>query len=77
MTTVMNGGPRASVYDAVVDVVADRTLYDPACLLPDSHLEGELGIDSVILESILAAIGARFGLTGGLPRTVSTIRDLA
>jgi glycine C-acetyltransferase len=77
MTTVMNGAPRATVYDAVVDVVADRTLYDPSCLLPDSHLEGELGIDSVIMESILEAIRTRFGLARELPRTASTIRELA
>lgn len=77
MTTVADEGSRAAVYDTVADVVAACTLYSPATLLPDSHLEGELGIDSVIMESILRAIRERFGLTGELPAGASTLRELA
>lgn len=77
MTTVASEGDRTDVYDAVADVVAACTLYDPAALLPDSHLEGELGIDSVIMESILATIRERFGISDDLPTRPATLRELA
>lgn len=60
----------------VTEIVAARTLYDEAYLLPESHFEGELGIDSVILQSILASVREDFGLTVTPPASVSTIRDL-
>ena len=62
---------------AVVEVVHQQTLYDPTKLLPEVHLEGELGIDSVLLSSIKSSLRERFRLAkdtlGGAP---STLRDL-
>lgn len=72
-----NGTGTAGVYRDVVEIVASRTLYDESYLLPESHFEGELGIDSVILESILATVKDRFGLRTDLRADVSTIRELA
>ncbi|MBS2963705.1 aminotransferase class I/II-fold pyridoxal phosphate-dependent enzyme [Actinocrinis puniceicyclus] len=69
----------SAVYRRVVDIIAMHTLYDTAHLQPDSHLEGELGIDSVVLESILAEVREQFGLADGAaaPRGPATIRELA
>lgn len=72
MTSLANGTLSA----AVIEVIATRTLYEPSYLLPDSHLEGELGIDSVILQAILASLQQRFGLSE-LPRgEFSTVGEL-
>ncbi|MFH8791315.1 aminotransferase class I/II-fold pyridoxal phosphate-dependent enzyme [Streptomyces sp. NPDC017941] len=60
----------------IVDIVASRTLYDESYLLPDSHFEAELGIDSVIHESILALVRERFALTAPLPAGLATIGEL-
>ncbi|MFF7025826.1 aminotransferase class I/II-fold pyridoxal phosphate-dependent enzyme [Streptomyces klenkii] len=77
MTHLMDG-PQDTVriHRKVVEIVAERTLYDEAHLLPDSHFEGDLGIDSVILESILVSVGEQFGIAGRLPGDVTTIREL-
>ncbi|CAM5297492.1 aminotransferase class I/II-fold pyridoxal phosphate-dependent enzyme [Streptomyces aurantiogriseus] len=62
----------------VVDIVASRTLYDESHLRPDSHFEAELGIDSVLLQSVLAAVREHFGLgAGALHGGITTIRELA
>ncbi|WP_425245683.1 aminotransferase class I/II-fold pyridoxal phosphate-dependent enzyme [Streptomyces sp. NEAU-NA10] len=62
----------------VVDIVAARTLYDESHLGPDSHFEAELGIDSVLLQSVLAAVRERFRLgAGALHGGITTIRELA
>ncbi|WP_414639932.1 aminotransferase class I/II-fold pyridoxal phosphate-dependent enzyme [Actinocrinis sp.] len=66
----------ASVHRRVVDIIAMHTLYDTAHLQPDSHLEGELGIDSVVLESILAEVKEQFGIRADLAGGQATIRDL-
>lgn len=60
----------------VLRIVADRTLYDVSRLSLDSDLEGELGIDSIILESILGLIGEHFGLDELLPMGMTTLREL-
>ncbi|CAM5350649.1 aminotransferase class I/II-fold pyridoxal phosphate-dependent enzyme [Streptomyces abikoensis] len=77
MTHLMDG-PQDTVriHRKVVEIVAERTLYDEAQLLPDSHFEGDLGIDSVILESVLVSVGEQFGLAERLPGDVTTIREL-
>ncbi|QCX80305.1 8-amino-7-oxononanoate synthase [Streptomyces sp. YIM 121038] len=66
----------SSVHRQIVDIVASRTLYDASYLLPESHFEAELGIDSVIFESILAAVRERFALAVELPTGLATLREL-
>ncbi|MFC5149530.1 aminotransferase class I/II-fold pyridoxal phosphate-dependent enzyme [Streptomyces aureoversilis] len=77
MTHLMDG-PQETVriHRKVVGIVAERTLYDESQLLPDSHFEGDLGIDSVILESILVSVGEQFGIEERLPGNITTIREL-
>ncbi|MEU1816315.1 aminotransferase class I/II-fold pyridoxal phosphate-dependent enzyme [Streptomyces roseifaciens] len=77
MTHLMDG-PQETVriHRKVVGIVAERTLYDESQLLPDSHFEGDLGIDSVILESILVSVGEQFGIEERLPGDITTIREL-
>ncbi|NUR57332.1 MAG: aminotransferase class I/II-fold pyridoxal phosphate-dependent enzyme [Catenulispora sp.] len=66
-----------TVQDQVLDVIAERTLYQRAHLPVQAHLEGELGIDSVVLESIAAALRTRFGLAEQTLRSdVVTVQDL-
>ncbi|MCF6521793.1 aminotransferase class I/II-fold pyridoxal phosphate-dependent enzyme [Streptomyces sp. JJ36] len=60
----------------VLRIVAARTLYDEAQLSPDSDLEGELGIDSIILESVLGTVKEHFGIEAELPSTPATLREL-
>jgi 8-amino-7-oxononanoate synthase len=74
---ITESGAGTGVYRQVVQIVATRTLYDESYLLPESHFEGELGIDSVILESILATVKEHFGLRADLRTDVSTIGELA
>lgn len=77
MTNVTEGRPDSkSVHRQIVDIVASRTLYDESYLLPESHFEAELGIDSVIFESILASVKNHFGLGSALPPGLTTIREL-
>ncbi|QOV34514.1 aminotransferase class I/II-fold pyridoxal phosphate-dependent enzyme [Streptomyces ferrugineus] len=64
------------VHRQIVDIVASRTLYDESYLLPDSHFEADLGIDSVILESILASVNEHFTLSPPLAAGPATIREL-
>ncbi|MGC9540718.1 aminotransferase class I/II-fold pyridoxal phosphate-dependent enzyme [Streptomyces sp. UG1] len=65
-----------AVHRQIVDIVASRTLYDESYLLPDSHFEADLGIDSVILESILASVNEHFTLSPPLAAGPTTIREL-
>ncbi|WP_432106770.1 aminotransferase class I/II-fold pyridoxal phosphate-dependent enzyme [Streptomyces sp. AA1529] len=67
---------RAALHSQVVGIVAECTLYDASCLQPDLHFEADLGIDSVILESILASLREHFGLPGGLGGRATTLREL-
>lgn len=67
---------REDVHRQVVDIVASRTLYDESYLLPDSHFEADLGIDSVILESILASVNDHFTLSTPVAAGPTTIREL-
>ena len=60
----------------VVEILASRTLYDVSRLTPDSDLEGELGIDSVVLESLYAALGEHFGLSEEPAGSPTTVREL-
>ncbi|WP_194923330.1 aminotransferase class I/II-fold pyridoxal phosphate-dependent enzyme [Catenulispora pinisilvae] len=63
--------------DQVLDVIAARTLYQREQLPLEAHLEGELGIDSVVLESIAVALRTRFGLDEQTLRAdVVTVQDL-
>ncbi|MEU5703591.1 aminotransferase class I/II-fold pyridoxal phosphate-dependent enzyme [Streptomyces aurantiacus] len=71
-----SSGSGSGVQRQVVDIIASRTLYDESYLLPDSHFEAELGIDSVIFESILASVRERFSLVAPLPPGLATINDL-
>lgn len=64
------------IHRQVVEIVASRTLYDIARLTPESDLEGELGIDSVVLESILEALTQHFGLKSELDSSPATLREL-
>lgn len=64
------------LYRQVVDLIASRTLYEHGRLLPDCHLEGELGIDSVILESILADAVKRFDIDVPRSEGIATVQDL-
>ena len=59
----------------VLHVIAERTLYDESQLSLEGDLE-ELGIDSIILESILASLTERFGITTELAMDFTTIGDL-
>ncbi|MFD0416964.1 aminotransferase class I/II-fold pyridoxal phosphate-dependent enzyme [Streptomyces sp. NPDC127108] len=70
------GHEGAAVRREIVDIVASRTLYDESYLLPESHFEADLGIDSVIHESILALVKERFALGAPLPDGLYTIREL-
>lgn len=64
------------VHGQIVDIIASRTLYDESYLLPDSHFEADLGIDSVILESILVSVNEHFALRTPLAAGPTTIREL-
>ncbi|MFD9858988.1 aminotransferase class I/II-fold pyridoxal phosphate-dependent enzyme [Streptomyces alboflavus] len=75
--TTVNGHEGAAVRREIVDIIASRTLYDESYLLPESHFEADLGIDSVIHESILALVKERFALAAPLPDGLYTIRELA
>ena len=75
-TTSLEATSASSVHSRVIDIIAMHTLYDTAYLQPDSHLEGELGIDSVVLESILAEVREQFGLRADSFGGQTTIREL-
>ncbi|MFE7068653.1 aminotransferase class I/II-fold pyridoxal phosphate-dependent enzyme [Streptomyces sp. NPDC057620] len=74
--TGQDGQDGGGVRRQVVDIIASRTLYDESYLLPDSHFEAELGIDSVIFESILASVKEQFSLVAPLPSGLVTVGDL-
>ncbi|OEV02440.1 aminotransferase class I/II-fold pyridoxal phosphate-dependent enzyme [Streptomyces oceani] len=76
MTDVVSNQQPASVQQQIVEIIASRTLYDESHLRPDSHFEGELGIDSVILESILTSVQEQFAMERPLPGDLTTVRDL-
>ncbi|MFG2681645.1 aminotransferase class I/II-fold pyridoxal phosphate-dependent enzyme [Streptomyces sp. NPDC048392] len=77
MTYSVNAHPdTAPVHDRVVDVIAARTLYDESHLRPESHFEADLGIDSVIMESVLVSVRERFALSTALPTGLATIAEL-
>ncbi|MFD8453513.1 MULTISPECIES: aminotransferase class I/II-fold pyridoxal phosphate-dependent enzyme [Streptomyces] len=66
----------ARVHDGVVEVIAARTLYDVGHLRPESHFEADLGIDSVIMESVLLSVREHFALSAELPAGPATIGEL-
>ncbi|MEV8129240.1 aminotransferase class I/II-fold pyridoxal phosphate-dependent enzyme [Streptomyces sp. NPDC085944] len=77
MTNPVDTHPEtARIRDGVVEVIAARTLYDVAHLRPESHFEADLGIDSVIMESVLASVREHFALTTELPAGSATIGEL-
>ncbi|MEO8548661.1 MAG: aminotransferase class I/II-fold pyridoxal phosphate-dependent enzyme [Kofleriaceae bacterium] len=70
--------PRADHRDLVLEVFRHHTHYAASELRPGADLEGELGVDSVLLASILGDLGKRLGLAKGSfkPATVQTIDDV-
>ncbi len=62
----------------VLEVFRHHTHYDASELRPDADLEGELGVDSVLLASILGDLRKRLGLPKGSfkAETVRTIEDV-
>ncbi|WP_109029863.1 aminotransferase class I/II-fold pyridoxal phosphate-dependent enzyme [Streptomyces rubrogriseus] len=66
----------ARIRERVVHVIAARTLYDESHLRPESHFEADLGIDSVIMESVLVSVREHFGLSTALPTGPATIGEL-
>jgi 8-amino-7-oxononanoate synthase len=66
----------ARVRQQVLEIVSSNTLYDVSHLRPESHFEGELGIDSVILEAIMAEVREHFGAGVRLPDEAATPQDL-
>ncbi len=51
----------------VLEIIASNTLYDVAQLRPESHFEGELGVDAAVLEAIVGDVRDRFGRGCGCP----------
>ncbi|MFA3875980.1 aminotransferase class I/II-fold pyridoxal phosphate-dependent enzyme [Streptomyces sp. MMCC 100] len=77
MTHSVNAHPDAArIRDGVVEVIAARTLYDVGQLRPESHFEADLGIDSVIMESVLVSVREHFALSTELPAGPTTIGEL-
>ncbi|MFL9653707.1 aminotransferase class I/II-fold pyridoxal phosphate-dependent enzyme [Streptomyces sp. PB17] len=77
MTDTVNAHPdTARIRERVVQVIAARTLYDESHLRPESHFEADLGIDSVILESVLVSVREHFGLPAALPTGPTTVGEL-
>ncbi|MEU5832552.1 aminotransferase class I/II-fold pyridoxal phosphate-dependent enzyme [Streptomyces diacarni] len=74
--TELESSALAALHSQVVRIVAECTLYDESYLQPDLHFEADLGIDSVILESILASLREHFGLSDGLGERATTVREL-
>lgn len=66
------------VHARVTDIVRAHTLYAAEQLDVHAHLEGGLGIDSVLLQSILADIGAAFQLPSGSlrPNAFRTLNEV-
>ncbi|MCZ9349133.1 aminotransferase class I/II-fold pyridoxal phosphate-dependent enzyme [Streptomyces mutabilis] len=60
----------------VLDVIASKTLYDRSRLTPESTLEGDLGIDSLMREEILVSVKERLNLTSDLSSDLTTVQDL-
>ncbi|HSN29692.1 MAG TPA: aminotransferase class I/II-fold pyridoxal phosphate-dependent enzyme [Kofleriaceae bacterium] len=62
----------------VLEVFRHHTHYDVSELRADANLEGELGVDSVLLASILGDLRKRLGLPKGTfkPESVRTIDDV-
>lgn len=76
MTDLLDGRPVTGIHRRVIDIIVAQTRYEESYLLPESHFEGELGIDSVLLESIVASVVKQFDLTTPLPGDLLTIQDL-
>ena len=75
----VDGKPGAT-HAMVVSVIAEVTRYPRDILVPEAHLEEELGIDSVKRAEILAVLGSRFNIpetAGPPPNELRTIGDLA
>jgi 4-hydroxy-2,2'-bipyrrole-5-methanol synthase len=67
-----------SIDTEVINIFKTHTLYSEDRLNMGSHLEGELGIDSVVLTSIIGDINKTFKLPIGLlhESSVTTIKDI-
>jgi len=70
--------PASDRRDLVLEVFRHHTHYAASELRLDADLEGELGVDSVLLASILGDLGKRLGLPKGAFKagTVRTIDDV-
>lgn len=66
-----------SLVTTVQQIVCEVTRYPEKIVTPDADFEEELGIDSVKLAEILAAIRARFQITERLVGNLSEVRTIA
>lgn len=62
--------------DQTLGILSDATGHPVARLQPGTHLEAELGVDSLMLEGILLRLEGLAGVTDQLPRDVRTVGDL-
>lgn len=79
MTSLADELMPAKIRERVIDVVAALSRSNPSALTADTHLEGELGIDMIALESITLKLAEVFGLSDfplGSARTVGELCDL-
>lgn len=63
--------------DMVVSVIAEVTRYPRDILLPEAHLEEDLGIDSVKRAEILAVLASRFKVPETAAPPVGELRTIA
>ncbi|NVI88992.1 aminotransferase class I/II-fold pyridoxal phosphate-dependent enzyme [Actinomadura sp. BRA 177] len=75
MTDLAHSAP-APARRQVLEIIASNTLYDVAQLRPESHFEGELGVDAAVLEAIVGDVRDRFGPRVRLPGEPATPQDL-
>ncbi|NKZ06730.1 aminotransferase class I/II-fold pyridoxal phosphate-dependent enzyme [Actinomadura latina] len=77
MTDLAQSAPAAApARRQVLEIIASNTLYDVAQLRPESHFEGELGVDAAVLDAILGDVRDRFGPQVRLPGEPATPQDL-
>jgi glycine C-acetyltransferase len=70
---------RADGFDEVIEAIVRHTRYPRSDVGVDTDLEGELGIDSVVLASVLADLKRENNLADGSFRggSLRTVRDIA
>lgn len=63
------------VFNAVVELIADRTECDPSTVKPESTFQ-DLGIDSLDTVELLMNLEDKLDVTIELDKKVSTVNDL-